>query len=584
MRLRRRDFPEVRDNLLTSVTGGIAAEPHPFPPPGVEDPPFRYSLLRAPAAAVVSVHGSLNGTTHRFRNDVDFQLSDDGRTLEWSGGAGAEVPDDGSVFHVNYHPEDAGSTLTDIYTGSVVRTLSESVALEMARLYAQLEAIYRSAFIDTSTGRSLENLVALLGLERIQGGRAAGELTFTRAPGSKGAVSIPAGTRVMTPDGDIEYETISDVTMSPDQGSVRVVARDLEQNSPVDAELLTVLPVPIAGVGSVTNPAPTAITTRDETDPELRSRARNVLHGSERATLGAIATALRRQGVTADIVEVRTGGTPDCPVDRVEVTPHYEGPDPELEQRIETALREVRPAGIVVKLLGPVAPTPVDLDLRLITGQDLLEQDRRNVQNVVAGILEDHLGRLPSNENASINKMVGQILALPEIDDVAFVASTVPDGGGGVVDVLRRDTGVLALAAFPTRLGDLRITDPRLPTRVGVLVTHPDSETPPVAADVSQGVTDVLATLNADHEAASTAGDPPLDLTWDDLVRATPLPGVDNSDPVATPVTGPYDVTFSVIRETGATQLLSTTGDTYGLAPFERLAFDGLETVEEPAP
>lgn len=580
MRLRRRDFPEVRDNLLTSVTGGIAAEAHPFPPPGVDEGPYSYSLLRAPASEIVSVYGSLNGATHLFRKDVDFALSANGQALEWPGGAGTAVPDEGSVFHVNYHPVGAASTLTDIYTGSVVRTVSESVALEMARLYAQLEAIYNAAFIDTSTGRSLDNLVALLGIERIGGGRAAGELVFERSPGSKGSVSIPAGTRVITPDGDIEYETITDVTMNPDQTSVRVVARDLEQNEPVDGGILTVLPVPIAGVGSVTNPAPTAITTRDETDPGLRTRAKNILHGSERATLGALETALRRQGVTADIVEVKSGTGVDCPVDHIEITPHYEGPDPELEQRIETAVREVRPAGIVVKLLGPVAPTPVELDLRLATGQDLLEQDRRAAQANVEEILEDFLGRLGTGEDASINKIVGSIMALAEVEDVTFVAASIPDGGGSQTDVLDRTAGLLRVASFPTKLGDLRITDPRLPTRVRALIDRPTPETPPIVTDVERAVGDLLATLSTNHELASTAGDPPLTVTYDELLRATPLPGVDNSDTSVTPTEGPYTVRFTVARETGEAIVLSAAGDDYELAPFERVAMDGAEVTE----
>ena len=104
MKPRRRDFPEVRDNLLTSITGGVAAEPYPFPPPGVDQGPFRYSLSRAPAAEVVSVYGNRNGQTHLFRKGVDYTLSEDGRTLQWPAGAGAEVPDEGTVFSVNYHP------------------------------------------------------------------------------------------------------------------------------------------------------------------------------------------------------------------------------------------------------------------------------------------------------------------------------------------------------------------------------------------------------------------------------------------------------------------------------------------------
>jgi len=580
MRLRRRDFAEVRDNLLTSITGGISAEPHPFPPPGVAQGPYRYSLLRAPAQEIVSVYGSRNGSTHLFRKGVDYDLSGDGRSLEWPAGAGTEVPDPGTLFHVNYHPRGAASTLTDVYTGSVVRTLSESIALETARLYAQLEAVYQAGFIETATGRSLENLVALLGIERIGGGRAAGELVFQRSPGSRGVVNIPAGTHVITFDGEIEYETIADVRMSPDQNSVRVVARDLELNEPVEAGALAVLPIPIAGVASVSNPAPTAITTRDETDEELRTRARSFLHGSERATLGALETALRRQGVTADIVEVHADpGGPDEPVDRIEVTPHYQGPDPELEQRIRTAILQVRPAGVVVKLMGAVAPTAVALDLRLLTRDGLLEQDRRSAQRTVAGLLEDALGRLPSDEDASINKLVGKILTLPEIEDVTFVAASIPDGEGGVLDVLDRDGGRLSLASFPTRLGDLRITDPGLPSRVRALIDYPAGGPPPIAAEVSRLLGERLAALNQEHESASSGGGTGLELGYGELLAATPLPGVDNSGG-GDPTSGPYGVSFSVARETGEARILSALGEGYALAPFERLSLDGVEVTE----
>ena len=32
MSFRRRNYPEVLDNLLTTLVGGVAAETHPFPP------------------------------------------------------------------------------------------------------------------------------------------------------------------------------------------------------------------------------------------------------------------------------------------------------------------------------------------------------------------------------------------------------------------------------------------------------------------------------------------------------------------------------------------------------------------------
>src|SRR5207302_9531496 len=124
---------------------------------------------------------------------------------------------------------------SDLYTGSVVRTLSETVALEIARLYAQLDAVYKSAFLNTSDGSSLENVVALLGISRVKGGRSTGEVELTRAPNSLGVITIPAGTRVMTADGKVVYETTETATFAAEQTTIRTNVRDLEANAPLPA-------------------------------------------------------------------------------------------------------------------------------------------------------------------------------------------------------------------------------------------------------------------------------------------------------------------------------------------------------------
>jgi len=54
---RRRTFPEVRENLLTEIVGGVSAESHPFPPGGASGPPFRHSLQQPPVADVISRTG-----------------------------------------------------------------------------------------------------------------------------------------------------------------------------------------------------------------------------------------------------------------------------------------------------------------------------------------------------------------------------------------------------------------------------------------------------------------------------------------------------------------------------------------------
>ena len=202
-------YPEVLDSLLTSLVGGVAAEEHPFPPPGPATPPFRQLLERPPAVDVVAVYGARDGESHLFRKDVDYTLLPDGTAIEWPA-EGAEYPDAGTLVEINYVVRAPGVPVTDLHVGSVARTLAESVALEIAGLYAQLEAVYDSAFVDTATGSSLDNVVALLGIERVRGGRPAGEIEFTRAPGSPGTITIPAGTRVITADGNVEYETTDD--------------------------------------------------------------------------------------------------------------------------------------------------------------------------------------------------------------------------------------------------------------------------------------------------------------------------------------------------------------------------------------
>ena len=227
MSFRRRTYPEIVDNLLTSMIGGVAAEAHPFPPSA--SPPFSHALQKPAASSVVSVYGTRNDESFLFETGTDYALSDDGLTVAWQ--EGARLPDDGTLFHINYVPRNAGSAANDIHVGSVMRTLSDSVGLEIARLYAELEAVYDAGFIDTASGRSLDNVVALLGVERVVAGRFSGDVEFERASGSRGDIHLPAGTRILTADGNVEYETTLAVTLLNGQNTVRVVARDVEDNS-----------------------------------------------------------------------------------------------------------------------------------------------------------------------------------------------------------------------------------------------------------------------------------------------------------------------------------------------------------------
>jgi uncharacterized phage protein gp47/JayE len=587
---RRREYPEVLENLLTSLSGGVAAETQPFPPDGATAAPFRMPLERNQVQDVIAVYGTRNGRSHRFRKGTDFVQ--DGNALVWP--EGAESPDPGTVVQVNYMGPPRPGPVTDIHTGSVVRTLAESVALEVAALYAQLEVVYESAFIDTANGRALDHVVALLGLERVQSGRATTQIEFGRAPGSRGVVTIPAGTRVMDEAGDIEYATTEDATLPPEQKAVRVNARDLEPNDPVPADTLFVLPIPIAGIVKVTNPAPASLSTRDETDDELRVRAKNFLHGSERATLGALRQAVTRQGggITADIVEAVTPGF-------VSITPHAESLPPTLYQRVVQAIHDVRPAGVLVTVEGAVAPQQVNLELRLETLDTLLEQDLRAAQDAVRTRIAEYFAKLPASENGSINKLVGLALSVPGVEDLRVVSATVNGGS----NVLNREAGVLEIADFPTVLGALRIADPNLATALLVAVTYPDGEDPPDTSQVTASVQELIAYVNDLNASEPPTGSSPSEqaerdrrvLNYGKLLLMTPLPDHAAGDleehdeqlaQGASPVLPapsdvlPYRVSFVFTQATGLATRLTQSSHSYTLTAFERLTLSSVEVSE----
>jgi hypothetical protein len=571
MSFRTRTYPEVLENLLTSLTGGVASESQPFPPPGQKAPPYTFALQQPPAADVVSVWGARDGEAHEFRKNQDYTLSDDGRSLVIPE-KGAELPDPGTLLYVNYVPAGAQPELTDVQIGSVARTLLETTALELGRLYALLDTVYKAGFVDTATDDALDNVVALLGIERVLGGRPVGDIEFTRSDGAPGELTIPAGTRVATADAKTQYELTATVSLAPGQSTVRVSARDLEPNDSLPADRLTLLPVPITGIASVTNPGPTAIATQDETDDELRTRAKNFLHGSERATRGALDQALRGVGVTADIDETTMPG-------RITITPHVDELAPDLLQRLTESIERVRPAGVVVQIGSPVPPHRVDLQLRLTTTSGLLAQDLRTAQRSVQQKIGDYFDRLPAKDPASINQLVGLALGVEGVQDMTLVSATVQNGGAPQ-SVLDLAGGKLDIAGYPTILGQLHIADPNLPTTLDVTVSYPKTADPPDVNAIEAALTEAISAVNAANESGGA-----LTLVYGQLLDAVPLPNhVAHAVPI--PAGGvlpgeddvtPYGVTFVLTLESGLSQILDDHAATYALTPYERLSLGGVE-------
>jgi hypothetical protein len=465
------------------------------------------------------------------------------------------------------------------------------VALEIAGAYAAMEAVYRSGFIDTAEGTALENVVALLGISRISGGRGAGEVEFRRAPGAAGTINIPAGVRVATANGKIDYETTEPVTMAAGQDAIRVTARDLNaKNDPLPAGALAILPAPIVGIAGVSNPGPTARSANDETDEQLRARAKNILHGSERATLGALQAALAAQAISADIDELTEPG-------RVEITPHVDTLTPEARQRLLSAIEAVRPAGVLVILRGAVPPRKVNLELRLTTKDGMLLQDARAAQHAVQDKVAEYFAALPAKSPGSINKIIGVVQSVSGVEDVSIVSATW-NAGAGEVNVIDTASGQLAIGGFATVLGDLKITDPALPVLLDVVVTYPDAAAPPDQPAI-QAAFNAMASYVSDLNSKPLAAGAPAPeqqkrvLSYGKLARVTPLPNkpgatLDAFDAAPSPPPlptaasiAPYQASFVFTLESGVSRVLAGDADpAYALAPFERVAIGSVQVAK----
>lgn len=582
MAFRRRDYPELLEGILTSLAGGIAAEAHAWPPEG-DAARARFDLAAPPASRVVAVYGARNGLSFRFAAGTDWELSPDGTALVWQ--PKGQRPDEGSVVEVSYLRRDDRSAITDLEIGGVARTIVEAVARETAQLHAELQGVYESAFVDTASGSALDNVVALVGIDRVPAGRARATIRFRRDPNMPGAITIPAGTRIVDAKIETEYETVETVTLSPAQGQINVEARDVEAgNAPVGAGVLTILPMPIAGITEVTNPAPAAPGGGGETDDQLRARARAFLQGSERATVGALHAALARQGLQGEIEE---------PADRpgiVRITPTAGELTPERREQLLAAIEDARPAGVQVEVLGAQPPATVDLAIALATTAALGEPARRAAHEAVRAAVTAYFANLETKADASLNQLAGAILAVKGVDDVSFASARVRLPAGAVDDSrLDRDAGKIRLAGLAATLGALSIADPALPTRADLRIAFPLAQPAPDAVAVSAALTAAFNWLT--DKAAGDGPEEARTLSLGKLLLALPPPAGQGSTLAAfdaanprpsLPVpSGTYHVSLFVAQGNGLTTMLANDGDSYTLGPKERLALGAVNIEAE---
>lgn len=312
--------------------------------------------------------------------------------------------------------------LTDFEPGSVTRTLYESVAYEFALMYEKMNLIYLSAFIDSAEGRELEQVVAILGLQRGLPDFARGQVTLARDPG-RSDIDIPLGTLVATEDTPEVprkvYRTMESVTFAADASelAVKVQAAERGDEMATDAETVVVMPRPLPGVKGVNNPAPILFTGKGlETDDELRERARNTLIASGKATRLSVEDAvLGLPGVRAVKIDEPDSefGVIDVYVDGVDML------DVDERARVRAAIDRTRAAGVFVRLHG-TALVVVDVEVTVVLAAGTSDEQQARTDSVQTAV-DDYLKSLGMGEPLLFSQLTRAILNVEDVDGVLDV-------------------------------------------------------------------------------------------------------------------------------------------------------------------
>lgn len=430
--------------------------------------------------------------------------------------------------------------LSDAREGSVMRTLIEAFARELAVCYEQLDFVYRCAYLETATGAALDNVVALLGIQRRRAGNLEGTAVFRRNEPAADDIHIPAGTEVAGRDATRVFATIEPVTLAKGERLVTVAIRATEPgNEGDDASLatgvLTLMPRPIAGIEDVTNPSRLVLRQHEETDDELRERARIAVRGSNAGTVSAIEQAVRAVGISEVQVVESVGGIPG---EIKVVVGDAEVPEA-LMQRVRDAVEEVRPAGVWTEAKA-AQQVLVEITATLELKPGLSQADKDAIRSALEARLADHVAALRIGEPVRLTKIEsvlanhdaviavhataqGPVLAAYAIED----GNAVPMGfryqlSSGDIQVGPFERVTLDRDRLPIRIS---FEADRLPVHIDLAVTI-DARNVTDEQDgqrIEQQITETLKDLLSD-KAGQVRKDASAELSYQELLTAIAKP------------------------------------------------------------
>jgi uncharacterized phage protein gp47/JayE len=316
---------------------------------------------------------------------------------------------------------------------NVVFNVGASMGEEVARFF---QAGFNKNFLSTATGEALDRWVYdRYQLTRKDATAAVALLRLTRADTSVG-VTIPQGSTFATNNGVVFETTVDSVLGAGNAGPVDVnaVARRTGTEGNVAAETIVTVTSSLAVQDiEVTNVDPAAGGNEEETDDELRSRAREFFVNARRGTKSAIefgALQVARIAQATAIENLNT--TTSEPAFRVQLTISDANGQANLAlaAEVEESLLEFRALGVPVSVI-PAVPQYVT-----ITAAGLLFEAGANTSRVISNARAAILGvvnGLPPGETLRRASILG---ALQNVNQLIVPDSALTEPVGDLVPSL----------------------------------------------------------------------------------------------------------------------------------------------------
>lgn len=469
--------------------------------------------------------------------------------------------------------------LTDMAPGSVTRTLVEATAREFSELYARMNAVYEAGFLDTATGASLDQLVALIGLTRYSGETDVAELRLHRDGRVSARVVIPAGARIMIDrqgKSRATYAVIDGDELRAGESSLVVTLRALPVPDDPNADLslsaddvaldqATFLD-PIAGIAGLSLEGPSVKLGTNETDDQLRDRARMAIAsaggGTEKALEQALLEVEGVQGVRLrDAGDPLDGGALLRPGEIEVILDGKPQAIADAHDEIAAAIARAKGPGIVARLRGT---TPVTLGGKIVirpaaptlSGVQTLELVR-----ACEAMIKETIDKLEIGAGIQWNRLLAALMNVENLGDILIDQSHFALDGAqqplGDISVTKTQRltfgeGSDALICVPEDRPTLSIT-----LTVAATIEKPDGATPDMfEGEVTQALIRYLETLD------TRTG--PVDLTHDAVIAA--LTGPNGVATLPDQITG-ATVTLAITNhDEGAEVVLNTGGSLPGIA------------------